>query len=347
MSFRPRLAGVATGCALLAATALAGPGQALAAPKVVASILPVQSLVAAVMTGVGTPELIVKGAGSAHSYQMKPSDARTLAAADVIFWVDEGLETFLDAPIEALPKNATVVALAEVPGMKLLPRREGGVWEKHSHAHEGADHDDDDHDHDKADAHDHDHEAANAAAGHDHDHDHEGNTDLHVWTDPTNAAVMAEAIAATLSKADPANAERYAANLAALKATLTALDSELAATLKPVQEKPFIVFHDAYQYFQTRYDLDAAGSITLDPTRQPGADRIRQIHARISELGAPCVFSEPQFEPRLVQTVIDGTKAHTGVLDPLGADIPPGPNQYPEMMKALAKSMAACLANPS
>lgn len=334
MTLRPRLAGLATGCALLAATALSGPGQAADAPKVAASILPVHSLVSAVMAGVGTPDLIVKGMGSEHAYQMKPSDARALAAANVVFWVDEDMETFLEGPIEALPKNATVVALAETPGLTLRKRREGGVWEKHVHA--GEDHEDG-------------HEDGHDAAGHDdHHHDHdEGDTDLHVWLDPTNAAVMAGEIADTLSKVDPAHAAQYAANLATLKTRLAALDTELRTKLTPIADKPYIVFHDAYQYFQKRYDLDGAGSITLDPTRQPGADRVRAIHERINELGAPCVFSEPQFEPRLVQTVIDGTKARTGVLDPLGADIAPGPDQYPEMMKALATSMTACLAHPS
>lgn len=345
MMFSTRLARLAAGTALLAAATVAGPAGAADAPRVAVSILPVHSLVAAVMAGVGTPDLLVKGGGSEHAYQLKPSDARALAAAQVVFWVDENMETFLEGPIEALPKGATVVALAETPGLTLRARREGGVWEKHSHAHEGdgdqaaaghEDHDDDDHDHDAA-----------GQAGHDH-HDHdEGNTDLHVWLDPTNAAVMTDRIAATLATADPANAARYQANAAAEKQKLAALDAELKATLAPVADKPYIVFHDAYQYFEKRYDLDGAGSITLDPTRQPGADRVQAIHARIQGLGAPCVFSEPQFEPRLVQTVIDGTKARTGVLDPLGSDIPAGPDQYPQMMRGLATSLTSCLAHPS
>lgn len=346
MTVSARLARLAAGTALLAAATLAGPAGAADAPRVAVSILPVHSLVSAVMAGVGTPDLLVKGAGSEHAYQLKPSDARALAAARVVFWVDEDMETFLEGPIEALPTGATVVALAETPGLTLHARREGGVWEKHSHAHEGED----------ADAHDahegdHDHEDGPAAAagheGHDH-HDHdEGDTDLHVWLDPANAAVMTDRIAATLATADPANAARYQANAAAEKQKLAALDAELKATLAPVADKPYIVFHDAYQYFEARYDLDGAGSITLDPTRQPGADRVQAIHARIQGLGAPCVFSEPQFEPRLVQTVIDGTQARTGVLDPLGSDIPAGPDQYPQMMRGLATSLTACLAHPS
>ncbi|MGH2340686.1 zinc ABC transporter substrate-binding protein [Segnochrobactraceae bacterium EtOH-i3] len=343
------------GAALLATTALGGPAGAAEAPRVVASILPVHSLVAAVMQGVGTPDLLVKGAGSEHAYQLKPSDARALANANVVFWVDEDMETFLEGPIEALPKGATVVALAETPGLTLRERRAGGIWEKHTHAHEGEaghdDHDDRGHDHTAkaGDDHDHDHDAKDAHAGHDHDgHDHdEGNTDLHVWLDPTNAIVMTDQIAATLAKADPANAARYQANAAAEKEKLTALDAELKASLASIKDKPYIVFHDAYQYFEKRYALDGQGSITLDPTRQPGADRVKAIHARIQELGAPCVFSEPQFEPRLVQTVIDGTKARTGVLDPLGSDIPAGPDQYPQMMKALSGALTACLAQPS
>jgi zinc transport system substrate-binding protein len=211
--------------------------------------------------------------------------------------------------------------------------------------------------HEHADAHGHDAHAHDAhaqdahgheAAGHDHAHGHADEHDMHLWLDPRNAAAMTRAIVATLSDADPANADRYAANGAALEARLAALDQRLAGELAPVREKPFIVFHDAYQYFDARYDLDAVGTITVSPDRAPGAARIQEIRDILAERGAVCVFTEPQFEPRVVTRLVEDTGVRTGVLDPdAAAGHTPGPELYFELMTDLSKSLVDCLAGPN
>lgn len=398
-------------------------------PSVVVSIAPMHSLVSGVMAGVGEPTLLVKGGASPHTYTMKPSDAAALSGAQIVFRVGPGLEAFLDDPLATLASQADVVDLSEAPGLRLMPLREGGIWEAHDHghdhgsteakadpadAHHDHDHDhaaaepdaDHDHDHDHgansdgpahaaaghedhddheheaaahgtADAHDHaddhDHAAAPAEAhadAHDHAHDahghdahahdahaahakaeahaHAGEHDMHLWLDPRNAAAMTRAIVATLSDADPANADRYAANGAALEARIAALDAQLETELAPVREKPFIVFHDAYQYLDARYALTAVGTVTVSPDRAPGAQRIQEIRATIAERGAVCVFTEPQFEPRVVTRLVEDTGVRTGVLDPdAAAAHTPGADLYFELMGDLAASLVTCLGGSS
>ena len=264
--------------ALLLASAAA---TAAEAPKVVASIQPIHSLVAGVMQGVGLPSLLVRGYGSPHTYQMRPSEAAALQAADVVFWVGEELETFLERPLETLAAGARVVELIEIPAMTLLPTREGGMWEAHAHG------DDDDHDHD----HDHDHDDAHAHEDHDDADDHaRGHWDVHLWLDIDNARRIVAAVAEVLAETDPANAATYAANALAQDGELRALDTELAEAFAPVRGVPFVVFHDAYQYLEQRYGLNAVGSITVAPDRMPGARRVQEIRDRIAQLGARCVF---------------------------------------------------------
>ena len=330
------------------------PTLAAAAPDVVVSIKPVHSLVASIMKGVGEPSLIVEGAASPHTYSLKPSNARALENADLVFWVGPGLEAFLEKPLEALPKNAKVVELEDAPGLTKLPFREGGAFEAHDHDEDGEEghaHGHDDHGHEEtAEAghdhdHDHGHEHEAAETGHEHehhDHDH-GGTDMHLWLDPTNAKAMAAEIAKSLVEADPSNTASYEANLTAVNAEIDALDTEIAAQLKPVLEKPFIVFHDAYQYFEKRYGVRVAGSVTVSPETMPGAERLSTIHAKIEELGAACVFAEPQFEPKLISVVTEGTEAKSGVLDPEGGSLEAGPALYGQLMRNLATSMTTCL----
>ncbi|MEM8812042.1 MAG: zinc ABC transporter substrate-binding protein [Pseudomonadota bacterium] len=215
------------------------------------------------------------------------------------------------------------------------------------HGHKEAAHDDHDHEghgHKEASHDDHDHEGhGHKEAGHD-GHDHASETDMHLWLDPENAKIFVDAIASALSDADPENADQYGANAKTVKARLAALSDEIRTTVQPVQSKGFIVFHDAYQYFENRFGVSAAGSITVSPEVLPGADRISEIRGKVSEIGATCVFSEPQFEPRIVSVVTEGTDAGTGVLDPLGAGIPAGPDHYFETIRALASSLTSCLA---
>ncbi|MCJ9750367.1 zinc ABC transporter substrate-binding protein [Neorhizobium sp. BETTINA12A] len=321
---------------LSAAAFFVGAGQGLATPDVVVSIKPIHSLVASIMKGVGEPKLIVDGAASPHTFSLKPSNAAAIESADVIFWIGPGIEAFLEKPLDALAASATVIELEDAPGLQKLPLRESGAFEAHDHGHEAEDaHEHGDHEHG-----DDDHAAENHA---EHEHDGHGGFDTHLWLDPMNAKAMAAEIEKTLVGADPANAATYQANGAALMKDLDTLDSELKATIAPVKDKPFIVFHDAYQYFEHRYGVSVAGSITVSPETMPGAERVGQIQKKVKELGATCVFAEPQFEPKLVAVVTEGTPARSGTLDPEAATLKPGPGLYFELMRGLASSMKNCL----
>ncbi|MBY2913284.1 zinc ABC transporter substrate-binding protein [Rhizobium leguminosarum] len=310
----------------------AGTMRAADAPVVVTSIKPIHSLVSAIMQGVGEPELIVDGAASPHTYNLKPSNARALQEAKVIFWVGPGLEAFLEKPLQALGRNASIAELDNAPGLVKLPFREGGAFEPH----------DDGDEHDSASGHEHD--KAEATHGAEGDHDH-GAFDTHLWLDPMNAKAMATMITTTLVAADPANALTYQGNAKALDDRLDALDTEIKGIVAPVKGKPFIVFHDAYQYFEHRYGIRVAGSITVSPETIPGAERVSEIHRKVGELGATCVFAEPQFEPRLVNVVIEGTRAKSGVLDPEAATLKAGSDLYFTLMRGIADSMKDCLSS--
>ena len=306
---------------LLSGLLISTAATAADAPKVVVSIKPIHSLVAAIMQGVGMPDLIVDGASSPHTYALKPSNARSLQQAQLVFWVGPGMEAFLQKPLTALGSNATVVELDDAPGITKLKFREGGAFEPH----------DDGNGHDAGDEH---------ADGHDHDN---GEFDTHLWLDPHNAKAMAAEITTSLVAADPANALTYEANQKTLNDKLDALDTEIASTVAPVKDKPFIVFHDAYQYFEHRYGVRVSGSITVSPETIPGAQRVAEIHSKVADLGATCVFAEPQFEPKLVNVVLEGTSAKSGVLDPEAATLPQGPDLYFDLMRDIASSLKSCL----
>ncbi|MDX2145154.1 MAG: zinc ABC transporter substrate-binding protein [Rhodospirillaceae bacterium] len=305
--------------ALISALALAAllAQPAWAAPKVVVSIKPIASLVEGIMAGVGVPSVIVGGGQSIHTFAMKPSDARALNDADVVFWVGEGLETFLAKPIASLTSGATVVELVDTPGLTVLKSREGGMWESH---------------------------AEEQAVDHGHDHDHGHDFDGHIWLDPANAKAMVKTIEIALSEVDSTNAQAYAANAAAVLARIDALDAELRHALAPIKARPYVVFHDGYQYFERAYGLNAVGSITVSPERAPGAKRVAEVREKIGSLKAACVFAEPQFEPKLVGMLIEGTAAKTGTLDPEAATLPAGPELYFDLMRGLARNLTACLA---
>lgn len=288
-------------------------------PKVVASVKPIHSLVAAVMGDLGTPALIVSGAASPHTYSLKPSDAQALQSANLVFWTGHGLELFLDDSIRSLAPNATIVELSQSPGIELLPPRESGTFEEHA---------------------DGDHEE-NAHEGEDHGHGAE--RDMHFFLDPDNAKAMVAVIADSLAKADPEHAETYRANAATETADLEALVAETTASLAPIKDRSFVVFHDAYQYFEHRFGLNVAGSITISPELAPGAERINQIRDKLKTLDAACVFAEPNFNPRLVDVLIEGTTARAGTLDPEGGTLAEGPGLYRTLITGLADNLKACL----
>jgi zinc transport system substrate-binding protein len=166
---------------------------------------------------------------------------------------------------------------------------------------------------------------------------------MHFWLDPENAKLMVEHIATTLAAADPENAGAYTANAEAEIAALDELQAELTATLMPVKDKPFVVFHDAYQYFEARFGLTLAGSITVTPDTAPGAARIDELKGKISELGATCVFAEPNFQPTIINAITEGSAAKAGVLDPEGGALAEGPDLYPNLLRGLVTSLVDCL----
>jgi len=324
---------LATVTALVALSA-----TAVAAPRVVASIKPVHSLVAAVMQGVGTPTLLVSGAGSPHNYALRPSEARQLQSVELVVWVGPGMEAFLAKPVASLGDRARVLTLIGAPGVELLAGRSGGIWEVHDHDHHAADdHADGDHDDDH---HDDDHRKD---SHHDHHHD-TSEVDAHIWLDPDNAMAIGRLVAASLSELDPDNAASYRRNADRLAGRIATMAAGIDADVAAVRARPYVVFHDAYQYFEHRFATAAAGAVTVSPEREPGARRLSQIRRRIVAQGIVCVFREPQFEPAIITTIADGTPARVGVLDPLGAVIPPGPDAYIVLMQRLTTSLVDCLA---
>jgi zinc transport system substrate-binding protein len=283
------------------------------AANVVATVKPIHSLVSAVMAGVGEPHLIVRGSSSPHTYSLRPSDAVALRDAAVVFWVGPNLETFLTAPLKTIAVNATIVALGTIPDVEHLPMRMSGSFEAHDHNGE--------------------------TPG---ERDHEA-PDTHIWLDPLNAKVMLRSIAGALVAVDPGHTDTYRANEIAMARRLDVLVADVDATLATVRERPFIVFHDAYHYFERRFRIEAAGSITVSPDIMPGARRLAEIRDTVRTFGAACVFSEPQFEPRLIRVVTEGSPARTGILDPLGAALTPGPALYETLIRNMAAALTDCL----
>ncbi len=303
--------------ASIALAILAIPAPILAAPKVVTDIAPIHSITARVMAGVGEPGLVLPPGASAHGYALRPSEARRVQEADLVVWVGPDLTPWLADPIAALAPNAEVLRLEDAPGMELLGVREGGPFEPDEHEH--------------------------GAPEQGHDERTAGPHDGHLWLDPRNAVAAAHAIAAALSAMDPAAAATYTANAEAFDDEMNALTQTLSDGLVPVRGRPFLVFHDAYQYFEHRFGIPAAGSVALQDGLAPGTARVTALRDRVRSEGIVCAFAEPQFEPKLLATIVEGSGVRTGVLDPLGAALPPGPELYPTLLTAMAESLEACL----
>jgi len=387
---RSRLAAL---CIVSLATSAALPLPAAAeSPKVIADIAPVHGLVARVMEGVGTPDLLLEPGVSPHGVSLRPSQARALSEADLVIGVGMGLAPAVEEAAEALAPGAVKLELMEVPGTLHLGMREealfGGAAHGHSHGddhghgeaehagdghddhghgeaeHAGDGHDDkghgetghagdghDDHGHGEAehagDGHDdHGHgEAEHAGDGHDdhgHGHDHAGGVDPHGWLSPANAAVWAGAIAAELSAADPANAALYAANAEAAVAEIAAARAEAEALLAPVRGQGYVVFHDAYGYFEEAFGIPALGAVAASDATDPSAGRAQDLRDGLAEVGLVCAFIEPQFNGAIVPAIL-GDAVRVAILDPLGSDIAPGPGFYPELLRSMARAMSDCL----
>lgn len=303
-------------------------------PRVATDILPVHSLVSRVMSGLGTPGIVIQPGASPHEYALRPSDASTLQNADLVFWIGPDLTPSLGDTIKTIAPDALVIALIDAEGTIALETREGALFEEHDH--HGAEHEEEGHE-------EHDEHKERADEHGDRD-DHEGhNHDAHAWLSPQNAATWLNIIAGQLSAADPENAGTYFANAAAGRSELQALTAEVNAMLEPVRGGRFIVFHDAYQYFESDFDFAASGAISISDASDPSPARIGDIRDRIAAEGIDCVLTEPQFNAGLVAAVLDGSQAKTGILDPLGSDLELGPLLYPQMIRKLATALTTCL----
>jgi zinc transport system substrate-binding protein len=324
----PRTAVLPVGMAAFGLVWLASPAFAQDVPlKVVVTLKPIHALVLQVMDGTDTPSLVVNGTASPHTYALKPSDAKLFNDADVVFRVSESLEAFTAKVVRSLPKTVQVVTLEQAAGMKTLPRRTGATFEGHNHG--GKSH-----------------------AGHGHGHAPGAKAsktaiDGHLWLDPANAKAAVAVIAETLAAKRPKHADAFKINAAKAIERLKALEADLAVDLKNAAGKPYVVFHDAFQYLEARYGLVPVGSITIDPDIPPSGKRLVDLRKKITTLGASCVFAEPSFENKLVQTVIEGTAAKTGTLDPEGLMVPAGPDAYDVLMRRLSAGLKACLAPSS
>lgn len=354
------------------------------APKVVTSIKPIHGIVSAIMKDIGEPVLLLDGASSPHSYSLRPSEARALNNADLVVYVSHSLEAFLEKPLSTLSTDSHQLELVALKGLTLRDMREGGTWEGHAHGHGEDDHDEhghDDHDAHEEDHHDHDHDdhaedhdhGEEHEHGHDDAHDHEhhddhdahaehdehenhgdedhhhehGGVDPHIWLDLANGVAIARAITDELAEIDPEHAGDYQENLKTLLASLQSLGDDLGAKLEPVQNKPYVVFHDAYQYLEAGFGLNAVGSITVSPDQKPGAKRLHEIEDKIRDTGAVCIFAEPQFRPAIVEAVVSDTGIQTGILDPLGANIAAGPDAYQNILTQNVDALVDCLGKGS
>ena len=300
--------------------------------KVVASIKPIHSLASYLMDGVGKPDLIVDGYASPHGFAMKPSHAKMLQNADLIFWVGEDLENFLEKPLKSIAKKAEKIELMEIKGLTKLEFRERNIFDNHDdhkeHGHKEDKHDDHkEHGH-KEDKHD-DH----------HGHGH-GEHDPHIWLDPMNAKVILSEMAEHLIENDQENASKYKANLKKAHKDLDKLTKKVKSELK--KDFKSIVFHDAYQYFEKRFDVNVLGAFTVNTDVLPGAEQLAEIREVIEHEKVSCVFSEPQFNPDIIKAVAKDTNIKTGVIDPLGATLNPGKTLYFDLISNMSKSFKGC-----
>ena len=311
--------------------------------KVVTSIKPIHSLASYLMDGIGKPELIVDGYASPHGFSMKPSHAKMLQNADLIFWVGEDLENFLEKPLKSIAKKAEKIELIEIKGLNVLKFRERNIFDEHDHDDHGHDdhgkkeddHDDHGHDdHGKKEEHD-DHDNHDGHEGHAH-----GEFDPHIWLDTMNAKAMLNEMAEHLIENDPKNEAKYKSNLDKALKDIDKLTIEVMTELN--NSVSSIVFHDAYQYFEKRFNVNVLGAFTVNTDVMPGAEQLAEIREIIEHDKVACVFSEPQFNPDIINAVAKDMKIKTGVLDPLGATLDSGKDLYFKLIRNMSASFKGC-----
>ena len=302
--------------------------------KVVTSIKPIHSLAAYVMDGVSKPDVIVDGYNSPHGFSLKPSHAKMIENADLIIWVGEDLEAFLEKPLDSIAKKATKVELMDLNGIKKLKFREKNIFEGH-----------DDHGHkkDKHDGHGHKEHKEHGHKKDKHD-DHEGHAhgehDPHIWLDPMNAKVIIKEITNQLVKLDSANSAKYKANSREAISDIDALTKSIKKDLN--KNSRVVVFHDAYQYFENRFGIKVLGALTVNTDVLPGAEQLAEIREVIEHEKVNCIFSEPQFNPSIIKTIAKDTNIKTGVLDPLGSTLNKGKGMYSELLNSMSSSFKGC-----
>tara|TARA_S200000501_G_scaffold332499_1_gene335247 strand:+ start:465 stop:1472 length:1008 start_codon:yes stop_codon:yes gene_type:complete len=308
--------------------------------KVVSSIKPIHSLASYLMDGVAKPKLIVDGYSSPHGFALKPSHAKMLQEADIVFWVGEDVENFLEKPLDSIAKKAEKIELLNIKGLNKLKFRERNIFDDHDdHGHKKDGHKDDDHD-------DHDHKKKDGHKDDDHDdHDdheghHHGEFDPHIWLDPINAKVILNEMVEHLIENDSKNATTYKSNLNKALKDIDKLTMDVMTELNT--STPSIVFHDAYQYFETRFNVKVLGAFTVNTDVMPGAEQLEEIREIIEHDKITCIFSEPQFNPDIINAVAKDMDIKTGVLDPLGATLDPGKDLYFDLIKNMSKSFKGC-----
>ena len=309
--------------------------------KVVTSIKPIHSLASYLMDGIGKPELIVDGYASPHGFSMKPSHAKMLQNADLIFWVGEDLEGFLEKPLKSIAKKAEKIELIEIKGLNVLKFRERNIFDEHDHD----DHDDHGKKEDDHDDHDHDEHAKKEEHDDHDDHDgHEGHAhgeyDPHIWLDPMNAKVILNEMVEHLIENDPTNEAKYKSNLDKALKEIDKLTIEVMTDLS--NSVSSIVFHDAYQYFEKRFNVNILGAFTVNTDVMPGAEQLAEIREIIEHDKVACIFSEPQFNRDIINAVAKDMKIKTGVLDPLGATLDSGKDLYFKLIRNMSASFKGC-----
>ncbi|WP_421341804.1 zinc ABC transporter substrate-binding protein ZnuA [Aeromonas veronii] len=302
-------------------TALLAVSLPVRAIEVLTTIKPLGFIAAAITDGVSEPKVLLPTGASPHDFSLRPSDIRNINSAGLVVWVGPELEGFMAKPLANHPH---ALALTQVEGMSLFNYATQDSHDSHDH---------DDHDHAAHEHGDHD-------EGHE-GHHHEG-VDPHIWLGPTQAKVIAKAIASALGKLDPANQARYDANLAAFDTKVDAKDKVIAGQMKAVNEKGYFVFHEAYGYWERHYGMSSKGHFTVSPERRPGAKTLVDIRKALEEKQASCIYAEPQFSPAVIESVARNTGAKVLLLDEVGEQVPLGPDGYPQFMQQLADAFAQC-----
>ena len=297
--------------------------------KVVTTIKPLHSLISRIMETRGEPQLIIEGTNNPHTFVFKPSHANMIEEADIVFWIGEDLEAFMEKPLNSLAKNAKKIAFMDSDSIEKLKFREENIFDDHDDHDDHDGHDDEHEGHDDHDDH----------AGHHDGHNH-GEFDAHIWLDPENAKEMVKIIRDELIKIDPDGQRQYSVNAAGATLELDNLINSVEKELS--KDISYIVFHDAYQYFETRFGVKSAGALTLNPDVLPGAKQIADIQDLINDKGIKCIFSEPQYNPKIIETLGNDMNISTGVMDPLGAYIDAGPSMYSELINEIANSIKNC-----